>query len=112
MPLRHSENREPPMTVGPVKPSQILLIRHGEKLGDPSNGPGGPDLSIQGSARGAALPALFAPTTPELACAIDAAKSSFHAHYETQPLTGPAPRFAAPDFIIATADSKHSNRPR
>jgi broad specificity phosphatase PhoE len=37
-------------------PSQVLIIRHGEKLEDPSGGEdGGPDLSIRGSSRAAAL---------------------------------------------------------
>ena len=41
-------------------PSLVIIIRHGEKAGDPSNdAKGGPDLSIRGSARAAALPSLF-----------------------------------------------------
>jgi len=80
---------------------------------NPANdGSGGPDLSIQGSARAAALPALFAPASPELDCAIDGSDPSFTGTYSTQQLTGPEPRFDTPNFIIATADSTNSNRPR
>jgi hypothetical protein len=93
-------------------PSKVMLIRHGEKLGDPAKDEGGPNLSIQGSARAAALPALFAPATPEFDCQIEAGKSSFTGTYGTQNLAGPSPRFDTPNFIFATADSKHSNRPR
>ena len=41
-------------------PQTIHLVRHGEKLGDASSDKdGGPDLSVRGSARAAALPSLF-----------------------------------------------------
>jgi hypothetical protein len=95
-------------------PSKVFLIRHGEKLGDKgSDETGGHHLSLQGSARAVAIPALFAPASPEFDCKIEAgAASSFTAGYGTQPLTGPAPRFEPPDFIFATADSAHSHRPR
>jgi hypothetical protein len=44
-------------------PVQVLMIRHGEKLGNSSDDiDGGPDPSLRGSARAAALPSLFAPT--------------------------------------------------
>jgi broad specificity phosphatase PhoE len=102
-----------PNRIGPIKPSKVLLIRHGEKLGNPANdGSGGPDLSIQGSARAAALPALFAPASPELDCAIDGSDSSFTGTYGAQQLTGTEPRFDTLNVIIATADSTNSNRPR
>lgn len=43
-------------------PSVVMIIRHGEKPGDPSNdSSGGADLSIFGSARAAALAQLFTP---------------------------------------------------
>jgi len=46
-------------------PSQVLIIRHGEKVGDPKkDDDGGRHLSIQGSARAAALPSLFASAQP------------------------------------------------
>src|SRR6478752_1084661 len=45
-------------------PATIYLIRHGEKLGDPGNDKdGGPHLSVRGSARAAAIPLLFTPTS-------------------------------------------------
>jgi hypothetical protein len=94
-------------------PSKVMLIRHGEKLGDPEkDDAGGANLSIQGSARAAALPALFAPATPALDCKIATDPASFTATYGTRSVTGPAPRFDTPNFIFATADSNHSNRPR
>jgi hypothetical protein len=89
------------------------LIRHGEKLGDKaSDEEGGPNLSLRGSARAAALPSLFAPADPEVDCKIKADTKSFKASYGTQALTGAPPRFDTPDFIFATADSNHSSRPR
>jgi hypothetical protein len=101
------------MTSGPYKPSQVLLIRHGEKLGDPANDEsGGHNLSIRGSARAAALPTLFAPAANELDCKIEPGSSAFQASYGTQPFAGPTPRFSTPAFIIATADSTHSHRPK
>ena len=101
------------MSSGQVKPSKVMLIRHGEKLGDPAtDDEGGPDLSVRGSARAAALPALFAPASPEIDCVIDGNHGSFDAKYGSEQITGPPPRFVTPDFMIATADSKHSNRPR
>ena len=43
-------------------PSLVLVIRHGEKPGAAGDDKdGGPHLSIRGSARAAALPALFIP---------------------------------------------------
>lgn len=64
-------------------PAQVLVIRHGEKPGDPSNDndADGPDLSTRGYERAGAL-APYIPAT-----------------------------FGAPDFLFATQASKHSNRP-
>src|SRR6476619_5993310 len=96
-------------------PSKVMIIRHGEKLGDPvSDDDGGKHLSLQGSARAAALPSLFlpswwqppspppspAPTPPPsgpiLECKFNAGKATFSATYESK--TGPmaASRFPAP----------------
>src|SRR5262249_32878284 len=73
---------------------------------------GGPELSIRGSARAAALPALFVPAGPtELSCQLSVTSPSFTAQYTTVNLKGTRPRFATPDFIFATATSAHSNRP-
>src|SRR5580698_9315524 len=92
-------------------PNLVLIIRHGEKLGDSSSDEdGGPDLSVRGSSRAAALPSLFAPANPEFACALVADGSTgFTGAYSQVDLTGNAPRFATPDFLFATATSKHSN---
>ena len=47
-------------------PKQVLLIRHGEKLGSGDRDEdGGPNLSLRGSARAMALPSLFSPATPQ-----------------------------------------------
>ena len=64
------------MTTTSLFPSAVMIIRHGEKPGDPSNdNDGGPNLSILGSARAAALPSLFTPDPtqspfmgPQLTC--------------------------------------------
>ena len=93
-------------------PSQVLIIRHGEKVGDPKkDDDGGNDLSIQGSARAVALPSLFAPAQSQWACEFDFTPPSFAGSYEEIPLKGTRPRFAAPQSIIATQQSKHSKRP-
>jgi hypothetical protein len=68
-------------------PATIYLIRHAEKLTD-----GREDLSWQGFLRAAELPALFLPPV-----------------FPT--MTQPRPLLAKPDFLFATAPSKHSNRP-
>lgn len=67
-------------------PGQVQLIRHAEKSGDDID----IHLNSRGAARAAALPSLFVipPTFP----------------------TTPAP-FTTPDFLLATKESKHSNRP-
>jgi hypothetical protein len=64
-------------------PSTVLIIRHGEKPGDPSTDNDGDsvDLSTRGYERAAAL-AVYVPAT-----------------------------FGKPDFLFATQASKHSNRP-
>jgi hypothetical protein len=93
-------------------PARVLIIRHGEKIGDPkSDDDGGRHLSVRGSARAAALPTLFAPTQPQLTCAMHARTNEFHGGYRQNPLKGKAPRFATPDFVFATERSKHSKRP-
>src|SRR5579863_432034 len=52
-------------------PSLVMIIRHGEKLGDSSSDKdGGPNLSMRGSARAAAVPQLFAPAKTPYGCAL------------------------------------------
>jgi hypothetical protein len=64
-------------------PATIYLIRHAEKLND-----GREDLSPEGFMRAAMLPQLFLPTPGSKRVLL-----------------------AKPDFLFATAKSKHSNRP-
>ncbi len=93
-------------------PQQVLIIRHGEKVGDPKkDNDGGRNLSIRGSARAAALPALFVPAMPQSACRFHQKTGEFIGSYQEIPLKGVQPRFATPAFIFATARSKHSKRP-
>lgn len=93
-------------------PSSVLIIRHGEKVGDPKkDNDGGNDLSIQGSGRATALPSLFVPAEPQLACEFDFDPPSFAGSYEKIPLKGSRPRFPTPNFIFATQQSKNSKRP-
>jgi hypothetical protein len=92
-------------------PSCIYIIRHGEKLGDASNDKeGGPDLSIQGSARAAALPLLFVPAN--VSCILTGGAGNFTGHYATvSAVKAGSPRFLTPDYLFATQQSKSSNRP-
>lgn len=94
------------------KPGQVLIIRHGEKVGDPKkDDDGGRHLSIQGSARAVALPSLFVPALPQLSCKLHHKAAEFIGHYRQIPLKGKAARFPTPNFIFATQRSKNSNRP-
>lgn len=93
-------------------PSQILIVRHGEKLGTAgSDKNGGPNLSMQGSARAAALPTLFAPAAPPLGCDLATTGSNFTGTYAAVKISGSKPRFSTPGFIFATQTSANSNRP-
>jgi len=93
-------------------PEQVLIIRHGEKVGDPKkDNDGGRNLSVRGSARAAALPALFVPAMPQSACRLHQKTAEFIGSYQEIPLKGVAPRFATPNFIFATQRSKNSKRP-
>ena len=101
-------------------PALVMIIRHGEKPGDPSNdSDGGPDLSILGSARAAALPSLFTPdptqpagTLPQLTCALaGAAESEFSGEYGNSKINAGASRYPTPSFLFATAPTNSSSRP-
>jgi hypothetical protein len=99
-------------------PHIVYIVRHGEKLGDPSSDDDKiRDLSIRGSARAVALPSLFAPTaTPpvELSCAVAAETKGYSGRYHRNALTTTPPLqrlFSTPDFLFATAESGTSNRP-
>jgi len=93
-------------------PSQVLIIRHGEKVGDPKkDDDGGRHLSVRGSARATALPSLFSPAMPQLSCKFHAHAEGFVGEYRQIPLKGTAPRFSTPNYIFATEPSKNSKRP-
>ncbi len=93
-------------------PEQVLIIRHGEKVGDPKkDDDGGRHLLIQGSARAAGLPLLFVAAQPQLTCALHHGAQDFIGSYRQIPTKGTASRFPTPNFIFATARSKHSKRP-
>lgn len=92
-------------------PGVVYLIPHGEKLGDASNDKDvGPDLSVRGSARAAALASLFLPG-PQIAadvptapsCELDANGGSFTGvHHDVSQQAVAAPRFRTPQVIYAT----------
>jgi hypothetical protein len=89
-----------------------LIIRHGEKVGDPKkDDDGGRHLSVPGSARAAALPSLFALAQPQLSCKLHHGAGEFVGLYRQIPLKGKAARFPVPNFLFATQKSKQSNRP-
>jgi len=94
-------------------PSYVMIVRHGEKLGDSSSDKdGGPNLSMRGSARAAALPQLFAPAKTPYGCALSIGKSQgFSGRYVAVKIRGKEPRFLTPAFLITTQASKSSNRP-
>jgi len=102
-------------------PSLVMIIRHGEKPGNPSNDKeGGPNLSVLGSARAAALPSLFTPDptakpagkTPQLDCDMTAGtESQFKGAYGSSKLNAGPSRFPTPDFLFATKSSNSSSRP-
>jgi hypothetical protein len=103
-------------------PQLVMIIRHGEKAGDPSvDKGGGPDLSILGSARAAALPSLFTPdptasskvqNLQQLSCDVTAGQSNqFAGTYGATTIPAGNSRFPVPDFLFATQASNSSNRP-
>jgi hypothetical protein len=102
-------------------PSLVMIIRHGEKPGNPNNDKdGGPNLSVLGSARAAALPSLFTPdptakpvgNTPQLVCDLTAgAESQFTGVYSSSKINVGQSRFPTPDFLFATKPSNSSSRP-
>jgi hypothetical protein len=93
-------------------PKQVLIIRHGEKVGDPKkDDDGGNDLSIRGSARAAALPSIFVPGQSQFACGLDFDPPSFAGSYQQVPIKGARPPFPVPNSILATQRSKNSHRP-
>lgn len=100
-------------------PLLVMIIRHGEKPGDPDGNDGGPNLSILGSARAAALPSLFIPnpeSTPpnsqQLTCAVaGGAEFEFSGTYATSKIQEGQASFPTPNFLFATAPTNSSSRP-
>lgn len=108
------------MTTNAQFPQVVMIIRHGEKPGDPENDTnGGPNLSILGSARAAALPSLFTPdptqspaTLSQLTCDLSVgAESEFSGVYGNSDVKVGESRFPTPNFLFATAPSNSSSRP-
>ena len=103
-------------------PKMVMVIRHGEKPGDPDNDKdGGPHLSILGSARAAALPSLFTPAPNastvnglhQLAADLSIGKKKVHftGTYSSTAAGAGQPRFPTPDFLFATEPDEGSHRP-
>lgn len=108
------------MTTNSQFPQAVMIIRHGEKPGDPSNdSDGGPNLSILGSARAAALPSLFTPdptqpnkSGPQLTCDLTGgAEGEFIGVYGNSNITAGDSKFFTPNFLFATAPTNSSSRP-
>ncbi len=108
------------MTTNSPFPSAVMIIRHGEKPGDPSNdNDGGPNLSILGSARAAALPSLFTPDPtqspvmgPQLTCDLATFfEGEFGGKYGSSEINAGESRLFTPDFLFATAPTNSSSRP-
>jgi len=106
-------------------PALVMIIRHGEKPGDPANDDdGGPHLATLGSGRAAALPSLFTPDPnaqmpvanwEQLSCnlATTSTQSEFTGTYVSSGINAGQSRFPTPDFLFATqqASNTSSNRP-
>lgn len=101
---------------GRTTPATVMLVRHGEKPGDPEDDDkGGRDLSLRGSARAVALPALFVPASSELACGLRSSPGGapgFLGEYAVSAEAGGPARFPTPQAVFATADSDASHRPK
>lgn len=109
------------MKPGMQYPSMVMIIRHGEKPGHLSKDhDGGPDLSILGSARAAALPSLFTSETKvtsinslqQLTCDLAVGmESQFIGTFGSSQLKASPSRFPMPNFLFATKGDTGSNRP-
>jgi len=108
------------MTTNSQFPLAVMIIRHAEKPGDPGNdNDGGPNLSILGTARAAALPSLFTSdpkqspaTLPQLTCDLAVgAEAEFCGVYGNSNIKAGESRYPTPVFLFATASSNSSGRP-
>ena len=108
------------MTTNAQFPKLVMIIRHGEKPGNPDNDKeGGPNLSILGSARAAALPSLFTPdptnssaSGPQLTCDLAVgSEGKFAGNYGDSKLKAGGSRLQTPNFLFATKPSNSSSRP-
>lgn len=94
-----------------MPPALVLIIRHGEKLGDPTNdGDGCPHLSVRGSARAAALPSLFQKPGTALSCTWAGNGQQITGTYAASNENG-NPTYPIPTVLFATQPSKNSTRP-
>ena len=102
-------------------PALVMIIRHGEKPGDPANDDdGGQHLATLGSGRAAALPSLFTPDPnaqmpvagwSQLSCDLaTGTKNEFTGTYVPSGINAGQSRFPTPDFLFAT-QAGASNRP-
>jgi hypothetical protein len=104
-----------------VYPALVMIIRHGEKPGNPGDDKdGGPDLSMTGSARAAALPSLFSPDpaappakkTVQYSCEVGGGSgSAFTGLYSATSVPAGSSIYPTPNLLIATQASSSSNRP-
>jgi hypothetical protein len=110
------------MKTGKKYPKMVIVIRHGEKPGDPDDEKdGGPHLSILDSARAAALPSLFTPSPNgstvkglhQLAAdlSIGSKQTHFTGTYRSTVTEASQPRFPTPNFLFATKPDEGSHRP-
>jgi len=98
-----------------------MIIRHGEKPGDPaSDKDGGLHLALMGSARAAALPSLFTPKVnaspvsglTQSSCDVAAgAAAIFSGTYVATTVQAGQSVYPKPDFLFAAEASSSSNRP-
>ena len=108
-----------------IPPALVMIIRHGEKPGDPANDDdGGPHLAPLGSGRSAGLPSLFTPDPnaqmpvanwEHLSCDVAiGTKNQFTGTYVSSGINAGQSRFPTPDFLFATQQdppNTGSNRP-
>jgi hypothetical protein len=118
--IRDLFRKEQSMSATPKYPSLVMIIRHGEKPGNPADESGGKHLSLMGSARAAALPSLFTPApsaTPitdwvQLECDVKPASTSeFSGSFKSSSAGAGASRFPVPNFLFACQSDKNSHRP-